>query len=75
MANKKLKKCAKCHGMNWIDLGRTGGNGAISEGDPSEAHLVQCGGGTAHDDPENMKNGCGRVIRVTLAALDGEGMI
>lgn len=40
-----------------------------------EIHLYQCGGGVAYCDPEDVKNGCARLIRATPADMIRAGMI
>ena len=40
-----------------------------------EEHLFQCGGGLAHTDPNDMKQGCGRIIRATPEEMDKGGAI
>jgi hypothetical protein len=40
-----------------------------------QVHLWQCGGGYAHDDPENMKHGCERIIRANPEEMGHGGMI
>lgn len=80
MATNKLSQCSRCFGENWIDLGPT----LLSEEDTKNAkesdkvpdiHLYQCGGGLAHTDPNEMKQGCGRVIRATPEEMNAGGQI
>jgi hypothetical protein len=79
--------CHRCTGKNWIDLGESipaidplvEGMKAFGAAKFLRAeqriHLWQCGGGYAHDDPENMKNGCGRIIRATPEEMTKGGLI
>jgi len=77
MATQKLPQCSRCFGTNWIDLGLathlTDEKGIMiqSKGE----HLYQCGGGLAHTDPNDMKQGCGRVIRATPEEMNKGGAI
>jgi hypothetical protein len=77
---QKVPQCARCFGTNWIDLGpallsaEETKNAKESDRVP-DVHLYECGGGVAHTDPNDMKNGCGRVIRATPEEMSKEGQI
>ena len=80
MATQKLPQCARCFGTNWIDLGVIEkGEFELIEGTmvqtSPDIHLFQCGGGLAHTDPNDMKQGCGRVIRATPEEMNAGGAI
>ena len=76
MATNKLPQCSRCFGTNWIDIGyiRTTRTINPQDGERKE-HLYQCGGGLAHTDPNDMKQGCGRVIRATPEEMNKGGEI
>ena len=77
----KIPQCSRCFGTNWIDLGKIEPNRGkmLPDGEikqiSEEKHLFQCGGGIANTDPNEMKNGCGRVIRATPEEMSKEGQI
>jgi hypothetical protein len=77
----KMPQCSRCFGTNWIDLGITV-NSVLHLNQKDEIvnpdqvlHEYQCGGGVAHTDPNEMKQGCGRVIRATPEEISKEGQI
>jgi hypothetical protein len=65
-----MPQCGRCFGKNWIDLGVIHKD---SEG--KELRLFQCGGGLAHTDANDMKQGCMRVIRATPEEMTKGGSI
>jgi len=71
MANDKKPQCSRCFGTNWIDLGNLEGE---KKGNQT-VHFYQCGGGNAHADSEDMKQGCMRVIRATSEEMTKGGTI
>ena len=73
--NNNVPQCTHCFGRNWIDLGAILDPTDCNEDRDTEYHLYQCGGGVAHSDPEDMKQGCMRVIRATPADMQKEGVI
>ena len=91
MATQKLPQCSRCFGTNWIDLGVIKHGGIVPQVPlldcrtmtetkrPDkvipDVHLYQCGGGLAHTDPNDMKQGCGRVIRATPEEMSNGGAI
>lgn len=79
MANeKKGPACVRCNGTNWIDLGLTTVHPAgiltdekgVVLNNEQLPHLYQCGGGRAYIEPEDVKNGCMRLIRATPEDMD-----
>lgn len=77
MEKKDMPTCIRCTGRNWIDLGVIldhDVNGKMFN-EQHQVHLWQCGGGYAHDDPENMKHGCERIIRANPEEMGHGGMI
>jgi hypothetical protein len=64
----KVPQCARCFGTNWIDHGKL----ELAE---TGQHLYQCGGGLPHTDPNEMKMGCGRIIRATPEEMSKGGQI
>lgn len=73
---KEGPACVRCHGRNWIDLGIIAMHKEESlPKNEREIHLYQCGGGVAYCDPEDVKNGCARLIRATPADMIRAGMI
>ena len=80
MGNEEVPACIRCHGRNWIDLGEiipaeyeSIEDSWVQTG-PS-VHLFQCGGGEAHIDANEIRNGCMRVIRATPEEMKAGGMI
>jgi len=78
--NKNMPQCSRCFGTNWIDLGQiVPPEEEIIEGTlvitAPAVHLMQCGGGNAHADSEDMKQGCMRVIRATPEEMNKGGTI
>jgi hypothetical protein len=68
---KKMPHCIRCQGANWVDLGRIPTIQDDLIVDENEfMHLYQCGGGEAHIDPNDIKNGCMRVIRATPKEME-----
>lgn len=81
MANKdKVPQCSHCFGQNWTDLGVVEKpemeeiEGTMVQTSPA-VHLLQCGGGPAHADANDMKQGCMRVIRATPEEMQRGGTI
>ena len=71
-----MPQCVRCFGKDWIDLGTC----RDMEADPTlherqREHFYQCGGGLAHTDAYDMKQGCMRVIRATPEEMTKGGSI
>lgn len=82
MANTDKPQCSRCFGQNWIDLGKATprkGEIDLNEGEvvtpEREPHWYQCGGGEAHSEPVDMRQGCMRVIRATPEEMSKGGVI
>jgi len=80
MANNKMPQCGRCFGQNWTDLGQVvPPEEEIIEGElvitAPAVHLLQCGGGPAHADANEMGQGCMRVIRASLDEMSKGGVI
>jgi len=77
MAKKdETPTCVACTGKNWVDLGIIALHQDTNlPDDQREVHLYQCGGGRAFTPPEDIKNGCMRLIRAVPADMKRGGMI
>ena len=75
---KEMPTCLRCQAKkNWIDLGVILDHDDEGEmfNEQHQIHYYQCGGMLPHDDPENAKNGCGRIIRATPEEMSHGGVI
>jgi hypothetical protein len=83
----KMPACIRCSGRNWIDLGPilttddvilTFVENGIDQKIVQKGlniHYYACGGGLAHCRPEDVKNGCMRVIRASPEEMEADGTI
>jgi hypothetical protein len=67
MVKPRLVQCVQCHGRNWVKV--------VEVDAETGLWLWQCGGGPAHSEAEDIKNGCGRLIVATEAEIMAEGQI